>query len=207
MKCLVITFSLLLAVPAWSATNDILKCLGKEEKRFHLAKSTGPVYDLNQKMIGEMIQIPNAEIAPQYLKEICTAENFSESWKMLELSIKKGKEIFIIPESITGMQRAVTDGMIDDFVDASREILLNFISAIQTISPTPDCLKEEIPELNNFFLEIKHLQEDVDMKNIFLGKDQKIFNRLKDYPRAFQNCRTRLKKKPKSGSVPEAKKP
>lgn len=207
MKCLVITLSLLLAMPAWSATEDILKCLGKEEKRFHVAKTAGPVYDLNQKLIAEMIQIPNAQIAPVYLKEICTAESFSESWKMLELSIKKGKEIFIIPDTITGMQREVTSGMIEDFVDSTRETFLNFIASIQTISPTPDCLKEEIPELNNFFLEIKHLQEDVDLKNIFLGKDQKIFNRLKDYPRAFQACRARLKKKPKSGSVPEAKKP
>jgi hypothetical protein len=197
----------LLPLFAHSADNELLKCLGKEEKAFHLKKQTGPVYDLNQRLISEMVQIPHATVAPEYIREICSSKHFSASWKLLELSLKKGKDIFIIPPNVEEMQKQITAGMVEDFIEGTREILLNFISAIQTISPTPNCLKEEIPELDNFFMEIKYLQEDVDLKNIFQGKDQKIFNRLKDYPRAFQRCRDRLKKKPKSGSVPEARKP
>ena len=96
--------------------------------------------------------------------------------------------------------------MIDDYIEATREILLNFISAIQMQSPTPTCLKEEIPKLDAFFTDIKYLQEDVDMSDIFKGKDQKIFEKLKNYPLAFEKCRARLKKKAKPSSTDAAKK-
>ena len=100
----------------------------------------------------------------------------------------------------------MTEGMIEDYVEATREILLSFIAQIQSISPTPNCLKEEIPELDQFFNEIKYLQEDIDTKKIFEGKDQKIFEKLKNYPQAFEKCRARLKKKLKSESKAAPKK-
>jgi len=206
MKCFALILTYLLSVSVWARDGQILKCLGEEEKRFHLRKETGPVYDLNQRLIAEMIQIPKLEIDPDQYLEICAAQRFSESWKLLELSIKVGKEMFIIPDSVQGMQKEMAKGMIDDYVEATREILLTFISQIQTISPTPNCLKEEIPQLANFFNEIKYLQEDIDLKVIFRGRDKTIFEKLKNYPLAFEKCRARLKKKPKSESTPAAKK-
>lgn len=207
MKCLVIIWGLLALSPAF-AQKQLLKCLGEEEKRFHLEKRTGPVYDLNQKLVGEMIQIPNAEIRPEYLKEICSPRNFSVSWKLLEYSITKGKDLFQIPRKVTGMQKEVALGMIQEYVEITRDTLLNFITAIQAEAPSAGCLKEEIPQLEQFFIEIKYLQEDVDLKQVFDGTDKKIFDHLKNYPKAFQRCRARLiKKKAKSGSVPEARKP
>ncbi len=201
---MILTF--VLSAPLWARDGQILKCLGEEEKRFHLKKETGPVYDLNQRLIAEMIQIPRIELDPDNYLAICAGQRFSESWKLLEHSIEFGKEMFIIPDDVIGMQKEMTKGMIDDYVEATREILLTFISQIQTISPTPVCLKEEIPELDKFFNEIKYLQEDVDMKVIFKGRDKKIFEKLKNYPLAFEKCRVRLKKKPKSSSTPRAKK-
>ena len=206
MKCIVIIISCLLSCSLWAQNRQILKCLGEEEKRFHLKKETGPIYDLNQRMIAELVQIPRVELDDVDYLSTCTGKRFSESWKLLELSIKKGKEIFIIPDSVTGLQREMAKGMVDDYVEATREILLTFISQIQTIAPTPNCLKEEIPELDNFFNEVKYLQEDVDLKQIFKGKDQKIFDKLKNYPLAFEKCRARLKKKPSPVSTTPAKK-
>lgn len=208
MKCLVILLFTLYPFMSWSAGDfSILKCLGEEEKRFHLKKEAGPVYDLNQRLISEMIQIPNVQIRREDYLNICAGKQFSESWKLLEHSIKEGDDLFVIPEKIQGMQRQMTEGMIDDYVEATREILINFITQIQAISPTPTCLKEEIPQLDSFFTEIKYLQEDVDLKTIFKGKDQKIFEELKDYPLAFEKCRALLKKKVKSGSTERPKAP
>jgi hypothetical protein len=207
MKCLVILVSILFSLPSLARSDrQILKCLGQEEKRFHLKKQMGPVYDLNQRLISEMVQIPGIEINPEDYLAICTGSKFSESWKLLERSIIKGKDLFVIDNKIQGMQRAVTTGMIEDFVDATNEILLKFISEIQTLSPTPDCLKNEIPELDNFFTEIKYLQEDLDLQTIFKGKDMKIFEKLKNYPLAFEKCRARLKKKARPVSTRPAKK-
>jgi hypothetical protein len=206
MKCIVIIMALMSSFSLFAKDRPILKCLGDEEKRFHLKKEVGPVYDLNQRLIAEMIQIPGIEIHHEDYLAICTGEKFSESWKLLELSIVKGKGIFFISNDIQGMQRNITQSMIDDYVEATKEILLAFISQIQTLSPTPTCLKEKIPELDSFFTEIKYLQEDVDMQVIFKGKDHKIFEKLKNYPLAFEKCRALLKKKAKSESKAAPKK-
>jgi hypothetical protein len=208
MKCLVL---ILCSLFCWSAIprqgdRQILKCLGEEERRFHLKKEAGPVYDLNQRLIAEIVQIPDVELTKEDYVAICTGQNFSESWKLLERSILKGKKNFVLPKTVTGIQRSITMSMIDDYVEATREILLNFISQIQATAPSATCLKEEIPMLDKFFMEIKYLQEDVDLKVLFKGKDIRIFDKLKNYPQAFENCRARLKKKPKSESIEAPKK-
>lgn len=191
---------ILLSTSAGAESPKLLKCLGAEEKQLHLKKITGPTYELNQRLIAEMVQIPDAIIDENDFRAICAAKG-SESWKLLQLSITKGKNLFTIPDSVTGMQRQIAQGMVDEYVEATNEILLNFITQIQSIAPTPHCLEEEIPPLRNFFFELKHLQVEVDTKKIFEGKDLKIFNQLKDYPRLFQRCLSRLKKKPKSEST------
>lgn len=207
MKTATFLIFMLITNSLWARSNQgILKCLGEEERRFHQKKEQGPIYDLNQRLIAEMVQIPNVELNPSDLHTICSGKDFSESWKLLELSIKKGRELFVLSKDQSGIQGSMTLGMIDDYVEATREILLTFIAQIQSTSPTPTCLKEEIPMLDNFFFEIKYLQEDVDMKTLFKGKDQRIFDQLKSYPKAFQKCRERLKKKPKSASTEAPKK-
>lgn len=201
MKCLVILLLTLISSLTLAAPGDVLKCLGEEEKRFHLKKETGPVYDLNQRLISELIQIPGLQLDREDYLAACAGNNFSESWKLLELTIKKGKSIFVIPSKLKGLQRGMAEGMIDDYIEASKEILLTFISQIQAQSPTPTCLKEEIPEMDNFFYEIKYLQEDVDIRQIFEKREDRIMDQLKNYPLAFEKCRARLKKKAKSGST------
>lgn len=209
MKYLVMLAIILLPTLAYGAKNKrlLLKCLGEEEKKFHLKKQTGPLYDLNQKLISEMVQIPLADITPEHYQTVCQMKKGSPSWKLLELSISKGRSIFDLPISVIGIQKQMTVGMIDDYLEACKEILLRFIAQVQSEAPSAQCLKEEIPELDAFFTDIKYLQEDVDLKKIFDGRDMKIFERLEEYPEAFQRCRDRLKKKPSPGSTTEAKKP
>ncbi len=208
MKCFVITLLILSSSLAFSARDErlLIKCLGAEEKRFHLNKDTGPLYELNQRLISEMIQIPIAELSNQDYVEICNKNSFSASWKLLELSIRKGKDIFQLPPSVSGTQRSISEGMISEYMEVTKDIFLSFMTSIQALAPSATCLKEEIPQLDNFFNDIKYLQEDVDIKQIFRGRDIKIFQRLKDYPQAFGRCKERLKKKLKSSSKPAPKK-
>lgn len=202
MKCFVITVFFLLPLHALAVRDErqLLRCLGQEEKQFHLKKETGPLYDLNQRMISEMVQIPKAELDVEFYNEICSKSSFSSAWKLLELSITKGSDIFYVPKSVTGSQREMAKGMIDDYIESTKEILLNFLTQIQAQAPSATCLKEEIPQLDEFFSDIKYLQEDVDMKSIFAKRDIKIFRKLKDYPQAFKRCQARIKKKLKSES-------
>ena len=201
-------FAILSLLPLVSFARDtqLLKCLGAEEKRLHLKKNLGPLYDLNQRLIAEILQIPDAQVKTVEYHDICSRKRPSESLHLLQASLHKGADLFEIPGSVTGMQRSITKGMIDDYVEATKEIFLNFLSAIQTNAPTPNCLKEEIPELDSLFSDIKYLQEDVDMKQIIHGRDEKIFEKLLTYSNAYKRCQARLKKKLKPSSTPAAKK-
>ena len=208
MKCLVITTLFLLSFSAFATRDErqLLKCLGQEEKKFHLKKDTGPLYDLNQRLISEMIQIPHAELDADYFNEMCAKDVASPALKLLELSIREGKDIFEVPAKIVGSQREMAQGMIDDYLESTKDIFLNFMTQIQALAPSASCLKEEIPQIDAFFTDIKYLQEDVDMKKIFAGRDVKIFQKLLGYSHAFERCRERIKKKLKSESKPAPKK-
>ncbi len=208
MKCLVIISIMFLTTSLWAGRNErqLLKCLGAEEKQFHLKKKLGPLYDLNQRLISEMIQIPKAELSPEDFKQICETANESPSWKLLELSISKGSSVFKIPGSELGKQDQIAQGMIDDYLEITNEIFLNFMTQIQATAPSPDCLEKEIPQLKDFFSDIKYLQEDVDIKKIFGGREVLIFQKLKNYPEAFERCRERIRKKLKSASKAGPKK-
>jgi len=203
MKCLVIALFFTFSLHA--RTMDLLKCLGEEEKKLHLKKDVGPTYELNQKLIAEIIQVPNVDIERESLQKICDSK-VSPSWKLLELSLREGRKIFLIQESETGMKKNINESMISDYIDSSKEIFLALISQIQTISPSPDCLTKEFPILIGFFQDLKYLQEEVDMNKIFKGREKKIFESLKDYPKALKKCQDRLKKKERSESTSALKK-
>jgi len=186
--------------------DDILKCLGEEEKRIHVSKKSGPQYELNQKLISEILQIPNVRIHNEYFKKICGSKFVNPSLKLLELSLINGKSIFKEFKTTNEAQNSMTSSMMDGYVEATKEIFLEFIASIQTLSPTPSCLKEEIPSLDKFLTEVKYLQEDIDLKILLNKKDIKLFKELKSYPQAFERCRLLKSKKDKSESTEAAKK-
>ena len=209
MKCFVITTFMLLSLTAHATRDErqLIKCLGEEEKKFHLKKDTGPLYELNQRLISEMIQIPKAELDVEYYNEMCSKGSKSAALKLLELSLRHGDDIFMVPESVVGAQRSVAEGMIDDYIESTKEIFLGFMAQIQALAPSADCLKVEIPQIDAFYTDIKYLQEeDVTMKKIFAGRDSKIFQKLVNYKSAFKRCQARIKKKLKSASTPAPKK-
>lgn len=175
---------LLFSLPTWSSSQGILRCLGLEEARFHKNKETGPLFNLNQKLISELVQIPGLRINQVDYRRICGQGN--ESLNLLEQILIQGKSLFINTQE--GMRRSITQGMIDDFVIGSKEIFLNFVSQIQMISPSADCLNKHIPALPKLLEEIKYLEDEVDIQKIFGKKDLAIFRRLQDYPVYFKAC-------------------
>lgn len=175
---------LFLSPPSWSQSQGVLRCLGIEEARLHENKESGPIFQLNQKLISELVQIPGARINQVDFRRICGQGN--ESLKLLEQILIQGKSLFINTQQ--GMRKSITQGMIDDFIVSSKEIFLNFTSSIQMISPTPDCLNKHIPELPKLLEQIKYLEDEISIQQIFGDKDLKIFKKLQDYPLYFKAC-------------------
>lgn len=201
-------FMTLFIIPTLGLARDreILKCLGVEEKSYHVTKKMGPLYELNQRIISEMIQISHVELTPAAFNEVCSSKSPSQSLRLLKLSLSQGKDIFVMASDITGMQKQMTQGMIEDYVELSKELFLNFLSQVQTLSPTPKCLEENIPGLADFLYEVKYLQEDIDIKKIFKGRDLTFFDKIKNYPKIYKVCADLLKKKAKSPSTSSPKK-
>jgi len=183
---------LLSASSVFSRTHDLLKCLGQEERKLHLSKTTGPTYELNQKLIAEIIQIPHVQITETHLKEICDS-SFGPSWKLLELSLFEGDKLFINNE--TGMQKNINESMIKEYLEASREILLGLISSVQTLSKDPNCLIKNFRSLDEFYVDLKYLQEELSSEKIFQGREKKIFKDLKKYQKILKKCQVETKKK------------
>jgi hypothetical protein len=202
MKWFVITI-FFVSMDVWSKANSpLLVCLGSEEKKFHLLKTQGPIYELNQRLISELVQIPSVRIDTNDLKHLCDKSSKSPSVKLLSLVLSRGEKLFKIDTDIPESQKLISQSMIKDFVEISREIFLNFVSSIQSVAPTPNCLEQEIPSLKNLYKDLKYLQDEVETKKLFEGKENVIFERLQNYQKSFQRCRERTKKKLNSGSSP-----
>jgi Mor family transcriptional regulator len=182
---------------------SLLKCLGEEEKALHLKKDLGPTYDLNQKLISEVIQIPKVKIQDSILSSICRSK--SPSWKLMEYSLIQGKALFLTV-SDESLDSSINQSMINDYLDSTREIFIQVINQIQAISPSPDCLEKELPELASFFSDLKYLQEEMSLEKIFNGKIKKILKSLRRYPEAIKNCQERIRKTTKPSSTSDRKK-
>lgn len=199
-----LALSFLLISPAFAG--DILKCLGEQEKKIHLSKRAGPEYNLNQKLIAEMVQLQDAQLTPKAYSQVCQSKFVKPAQKLLELTLLEGKSIFVLKSSNNPTINSMNQGLLNDYIETSKELFLEYIASIQMLSPTPTCLAEEIKPLSDFFIEIKHLQEEVDLAELLKKKDAKIFKLLKDYPKAFERCQLRNKKNAKSGSTEAPKK-
>jgi hypothetical protein len=210
MKYLITLTMILTSLHVAAASSEILRCLGVEEQRLHKAKSQGPDYQLNQQLISELVQVQNVDLAPQFLKQVCGPKVVSPSKKFLYLLLDNGKSIFEFRNGISGLEKSIGDSMLDDFMVASQQLVLGYIATIQQESPTADCLKKNIPQLDLLYVDMKYLEEEIETKYLFKKKGlaEKILNKLANYPALFKKCspQEKVKKTDKSGSSAKRKK-
>jgi hypothetical protein len=184
-------------------SSPVLKCLGSEERDYHLKKVSGPRMDLNQKLIAEIIQIPQVSIKPEFIESICHSK-YSPSLRLLELSLISEEKLFYT-DGKTDLVNSINQSMISDYIESSREIFIQFIHQVQAIAPTSNCLEDEIPELKEIFTNLKHAQEEIGVKKILNGKINSIFMKLIRFENILKNCQSRLKKTKRSGSTSSRK--
>jgi hypothetical protein len=79
---------------------------------------------------------------------------------------------------------------------------LAFLSSLQAQMPTHDCLEKHIPGLSKLYLEVKWLQEEVDITKITSAKQRlvKIFKGIADHKQLAQICAQEKAKKTPTGS-------
>jgi len=76
------------------------------------------------------------------------------------------------------------------------EILLAYLGQLQAEAPDAHCLNNKIPGLKTLNMEVKYLQEEIDMIKIAGRRKRlvKIFAGIKQAPKLFAECRLATQK-------------
>jgi hypothetical protein len=196
----------LLTMPAWARsprpTSRLLVCLGAQEKSFHKQKAGGAFYDLNQRLISELLQTQGVDGTPMLLTQVCKKTERS-SIHLLEAMLLDPNGWYVIKTGPTGLTRE----LMKEMAQAAPEMLLNFLAALQAEAPTPDCLEKHIPSLKKLNEEVKVLQEEMDLSKITNKKSRltKIFAGVQRSDEIFAVCaKEKSKKTDKAAGKPSA---
>lgn len=180
-------------------TSQLLRCLGNEEKALHQSKTTGAIYDLNQRLIGELILINGLEGSPSLLKFACESKGSSAVMVMREMLLHP-KDWYALKTQSNPMEKSISTELVKDLNMSVPEILLNFISMLQSEAATPDCLEKYIPGLKKFHADVRFLQEEMDLTKITAEEKylSKIFAALSNPGAIHRMCKDEAQRKLKS---------
>jgi hypothetical protein len=172
--------------------NPLLKCLGDEELRLHKAKSTGPAYFINQALVNELIGANNINLRPNYLNQICNSTAFSPSVTLLRLLILEGQKIFILSvgENEDPKQKSFEFSAITRLISNGPKLFFSFLAQLQANTDRPNCLRQQIPEIDYFLGRFKYLETELSSAKLLKEKIKivKIFNALKDFDAIRRRC-------------------
>lgn len=182
----------------WSQTitNPLLICLGQEEFRIHKQHFKGPLYKLNKSLIDELLTLDHILIKESYLNRICPKNSpASPSENLIYELLMNKSDVFDIPNNNSGTA-LLSNASINSFLSEVPRIFLDWISDLQLLSPSPDCLDRHIPFLNYFKTRLHHLEEDLGPEELMNDrtKIQKLFGSLKHYDKILDICKKEMKK-------------
>lgn len=168
----------------------LMSCLGAEEKLLHKHKDTGPVYDLNQRLIGELIQINQIEASKRLRKKLC-GPGSSPSIDLLEEMVLNPKGWYQLPGNSKGLEANIAQELVLDFNTLVPEIFLNYLAQLQGLAPSPECLNRYVPGLKELNEQVKWLQEEEDLTVLTAQKSRmsKIFKSIKNIDKVFEKCK------------------
>lgn len=187
-----------LFLPSLSHSNEVLKCLGREELRLHRAKDIGPRYRLNQVFINRLSS-NSINIKPKYIKLICRNAPLPPSLTLLKILMLKQRDLFDIKvdeNRIDGVENFKIS-QADSFVAEAASVFFTYIAGIQALAPSADCLNKNIPAIPKFYKKFTYLQEEVEGKVLLEDKRQikEIFSGLENINNIFKICERQMTKK------------
>jgi hypothetical protein len=187
-------------------TSHLLRCLGAEEKAFHTAKRTGALFDLNQKLIGELILVNGIEGSEVLLREACELPGGSPSVALLRELILRPKGWYRFTAETSAVESNISQELVIDLNAGASEILMQFLGQLQAEAPTPDCLEKYIPGVKKLYADVKWLQEEMDTAKITAGQQKltAIFEQLERPYEVIARCRAEVQRRLKSKKTDKA---
>ncbi|MCO4794395.1 MAG: hypothetical protein KC493_11815 [Bacteriovoracaceae bacterium] len=189
--CLLFILLSHLLIPVSASSNELLKCLGREELVIHKMKMTGPVYKLNQLFITEMASWGGIQLKKKYLKSICANDEYTPSVNFMRSLLIDGGKIFEMKKGVSNANlRALNEGRVKSLLSSIPHIFFKYLSDLQAISSYPHCLNEKIPELPYFLERFKYLEEEYPAKELIKDKLKlnSIFTKIKRLDVILKSC-------------------
>ena len=185
---------LLCIMPSVYGENKILHCLAKEEEILHKFHETGPVYKLNQYLIDHIVAAPHILFKEKYVHDICHNSDFSPSVNLLRVILVKGKELYEFSGDKYG--KALQKSTIDSFLETIPHTFFSYLSWIQKLTPTHDCLSNHVKYLDYFQTRFQYVEEELSGEILTIDKDKiyPLFESLKNLDSIIKKCEASLKK-------------
>lgn len=164
---------------------SLLTCLGREENFYAKKKYTGPNYKLNQIMIEEITSLSDLKVLPSAYKKICMKPGAYPSLVLLEELMNKSSNVFQT-KNIGPIEKVTFESL----KEKSGEILIQYLSLVQSMAPSPRCIEENIPGVKNLFARYRYLQDVIDADDLH-GKNQEqeaIFSKLREIDSILVKC-------------------
>jgi hypothetical protein len=190
---------------SWSSPrvgpSKLMQCLGLQEQYFHKQKLAGPFVELNQAIIGELIQLTGIEGSKTLLRTVCRPSK-TRPLELIEAMLLDPHGWYAITPKLSGLELNISKELVKEMKQMLPEILLAFLSAVQGQMPTPDCLEKNIAGLTKLYQDVKWLQEEMDLSKITNARRRlvPIFKALHRYQEIAQMCERSKSKKTATGS-------
>jgi hypothetical protein len=177
---------------SWAKNSTLIHCLAKEETHMHRNKLGGPLYQLNQTLINELTGLGDFDFVSPYKEMVCGKNEFPPSVAFIKVILEVGDKAIKIQfsQNATDGEKAFKTAIIKKLVEDAPHYFFTYISSIQSLAPSPNCLEKEVPGLKALLDKYFYLEEDVEAKDLITNKAQvtRIFNTLKNIDQIFKNC-------------------
>lgn len=170
-----------------------MRCLGAEEKLMHKQRNTGAVYDLNQRLIGELVQINGVEASKSLLQTLCRPGS-SPSLELLEAMVMRPNDWYQFSNVSKGLEANLAKELVIELNNSIPEIFLNYMAQLQGLAPSADCLNRHIPGLKELNEQVKWLQDEEELTVLTAQKKRMagIFKSIKGIDRVFEKCKLEI---------------
>jgi hypothetical protein len=196
MRYLTIYLCLLLTFTKTLFANEILKCLGKEETLLHQNKVQGPIYQLNQNLIGLFSTNSELNLDSNILQESCRANKSKLGTSVILLkNLAIGRDKIFIAE--TGAKGSLAK---NDVIQAIPGLLFDYFSGLQGLAQDPHCLDTGIPKLLALKTKIKYLESESNARTLLFQETANIvaiFNQIENLDAIYAKCKISAEKKNK----------
>ncbi len=180
--------SLLLITPCYAKKNQLVICLGKEEGLIHKNRISGPTYKLNQYFISKLVSM-DIHIKEKFLSQICS-DSHNTSIRLLKLLMIQKDKCFKENNFTESPLYSYKQASKDLFIQDLPRVFSQYISNVQSLAPTKDCLEKRIPYLKEFLIKYSNLEmEDIPIDTIIdKNKILSIFEKLENINTIYKAC-------------------